>query len=524
MKKNTVVILLALSVGIYGWAISLLSIFKTGLGWDSVFDLNAAKISLENSNTLNLETYYEIVPITSEFYGTLVYKIANFLSLLFKDRSIFEDTGLIDNYYFIDLTTWFISLVSVILVCLSLYLVFESTNIPLLFFGLISSLPIWVGMSQVNSKDIPVAAGLTILSSGLMLILAKNNSRPRFCLGLLLTSFGAGIALSVRPATYIIIVIFLFLNTLIFLVLKLKTHPYALIFKDIFYTYIVTISFSSIMLFFSNPISLNNLLQWIQDSIRVSLNYPSIQPVKVFGRDLLSNDLPFWYVIAWVWAQLPILTFLSLFLSLILLWRKFFINKDLTIIYSMTPFAIQSLCIPILFVFTRPNLYNGVRHFLFIYPSLMVLTAFLLHWMLTKFQKNYCIVLSNIFVCLVLASNAFATHRWVPYSYAFINPIAGLGNNRNWDLDYWGLSSREGIGKLIELGYSKNVIVMPDNSSSIPFGSHNANQTSSSNFPFSLYVFIHWNHKILEENCKIDFNIKRDNQILGMGGHCFKNF
>ncbi len=108
--------------------------------------------------------------------------------------------------------------------------------------------------------------------------------------------------------------------------------------------------------------------------------------------------------------------------------------------------------------------------------------------------------------------------------YWLLNPVAGLGNNRNWDLDYWGLTSREGIGKLIELGYSKNVIVMPDNSSSIPFGSQNASQTSTSNFPFSLYVFIHWNHKILEENCKIDFNIKRDNQILGMGGQCFKNF
>ena len=131
---------------------------------------------------------------------------------------------------------------------------------------------------------------------------------------------------------------------------------------------------------------------------------------------------------------------------------------------------------------------------------------------------------SCIFVAAVLLLNTFAAFRWQPYSYAFINPVAGIGDKRNWDLDYWGLSSREGIERLINLGYAKDVIVMPDSSSSIPFGGKSANQIANSNLPFNLYVFIHWNHKILEENCVIDFRIKRDNQLIGMGGHCFKKF
>ena len=63
---------------------------------------------------------------------------------------------------------------------------------------------------------------------------------------------------------------------------------------------------------------------------------------------------------------------------------------------------------------------------------------------------------------------------------------------------------------------------MPDNSSSLPFGGQNVNQIQTSNYPINLYVYIHWNHKILEENCVIDFRIKRDNQVLGMGGRCSK--
>jgi hypothetical protein len=116
--------------------------------------------------------------------------------------------------------------------------------------------------------------------------------------------------------------------------------------------------------------------------------------------------------------------------------------------------------------------------------------------------------------------NAFATYRWIPYSYAYINPVAGMGNERKWDLDYWGLSSREGIEKLNTLNSSTPKYIMPDNSSSILFGGKSVTELSSIETPFSLYVFVHWNHKIVEDNCKINFRIKRDNQVLGMGGNC----
>jgi hypothetical protein len=62
--------------------------------------------------------------------------------------------------------------------------------------------------------------------------------------------------------------------------------------------------------------------------------------------------------------------------------------------------------------------------------------------------------------------------------------------------------------------------IMPDHSSSIPFGGKGVTELSSIETPFSLYVFVHWNHKIVEDDCKIDFRIKRDCQTLGMGGTC----
>jgi hypothetical protein len=250
------------------------------------------------------------------------------------------------------------------------------------------------------------------------------------------------------------------------------------------------------------------------------LNYPSIQPIRVFGQDFLSNELPPWYVFAWVWAQLPVLTFFSLAAGVILLTKRVVILNDLTGIYYISPFLIQAFLIPILLLFTQNNIYNGIRHLLFIYPALIIIaTTFLVH-LLEKSNLKFFRIISSSFVLLILFLNVFATYRWFPYSYAYINPVSGVGAQRNWDLDYWGLTSREGIQKLNDKDSTKNVFVMPDASSSLPFGGRGITDLTSVGAPFGLYVFIHWNHKIVEDNCEIEFRIKRDNQVLGMGGFC----
>jgi len=506
--------------GLFGWVISLTSIFKTGLGWDSIFDLSAAKIALENSRTLNLDAYYDLVPITSEFYGTFIYKVADWFSINIIGESIFTDVKTLNNYYFIDVTTLIISLISILLVSLSLYLTFGTSKYSFIFFGLISTLPIWVGMSQVNSKDVPVAAGLSVLSSGFMLILKQNRSRNLFYIGILFTSLGAGLALSVRPAAITIVLGFVFLNTLIFLLFNCRSQKLHVLFTEILSINILTVFISFLILYLSNPIKLINLDDWIIDAVRTSLNYPSIQQVKVFGKDFASNDLPNWYVLSWVWAQLPILTFVSLIFGLTLLVKKMIVNRNPYLIYSIFPFLVQALLVPVVLLVTQNNMYNGVRHILFIYPALILISSIFLADCIESFDSRIIRVISLNFVLLVLLLNAFATYRWSPYSYAYINPVAGMGNERNWDLDYWGLSSREGIEQLNILNSSTSKYIMPDHSSSIPFGGKGVTELSSIETPFSLYVFIHWNHKIIENNCEIDFRIKRDNQVLGMGGFC----
>jgi hypothetical protein len=524
ISKRVIVNCSALLAGIVGWAISFASIFKTGLGWDSFFDLSAAEISLKNSNLTNLGAYYDVVPITSEFYGTFIYKISDWLSLKLINTSIFSNLNSISNFYFVDIVTWFLSLIAVITICGALYLTFESSRYSFVYFGIMSTLPIWVGMSQVNSKDIPVAAGISILSSGFMLLIKSKSSKKLFYLGIILSSLGCAIAVSVRPASVLILLSFLLVNLIIYLFVASSAKKISYLITEVSIIVSVILVVSLIILYYSNPIALSNLFVWIKDAVAISLNYPSVQPVRVLGKDFLSDSLPSWYVAAWVWAQLPVLTFLSFILGLFILVNQSILQKDWQKLFYFFPFGVQAFFVPLMMLFIQPNLYNGIRHIIFIYPALIIFVTITIERLCSNFERRFINNLTGALAILIISLNLFATYRWMPFSYAFINPISGLGNQRNWDLDYWGLSSREGLERLSDSGKSDIFVVMPDNSSSIPFGGKYLNELAGKGKPINLYVFIHWNHKIVEENCKIDFKIKRDLQILGMGGFCNSKF
>ena len=63
----------------------------------------------------------------------------------------------------------------------------------------------------------------------------------------------------------------------------------------------------------TNPIARLGTVHWLRDSIDIARKYPwDVGPIRAAGQDLHSVDLPWWYVPAWLWAQLPLLTFAAL--------------------------------------------------------------------------------------------------------------------------------------------------------------------------------------------------------------------
>jgi 4-amino-4-deoxy-L-arabinose transferase-like glycosyltransferase len=107
----------------------------------------------------------------------------------------------------------------------------------------------------------------------------------------------------------------------------------------------------------------------------------------------------------------------------------------------------------IITVLTRPVLYNGIRHFLFVVPPLAILGGIAAAWIFEKLSQYRT-------VAAVGATSAFAILigitivdlvRIHPYQYALFNHVAGgiRGASDRYMLDYWALGFKEASETLL---------------------------------------------------------------------------
>lgn len=104
-----------------------------------------------------------------------------------------------------------------------------------------------------------------------------------------------------------------------------------------------------------------------------------------------------------------------------------------------------ALFIPMLFVMLdRPALYNGVRHFTFIIPTLAILSGVGLSALIERLLATKYYVIPFVVLCTLLGLNTFNTLRQLqPYEYLYYNHFAGDDFKEavnDWEGDYWSSS------------------------------------------------------------------------------------
>jgi hypothetical protein len=269
----------------------------------------------------------------------------------------------------------------------------------------------------------------------------------------------------------------------------------------------------------TDPIARIDMPRWLIDTAKADHPISWVGTIRTAGRDVLSTNLPWWYVPAWLGAQLPLLTLAAIVGGIVVLCVLAF-RRPRAELLPLVPLCMQGVLIPLAIVATGAVLYDGIRHVLFVVPALVALSAIavaVLDRGSRDSRRGLNVVLSLLAVAAVAASFT-AVVRWAPYEYAYLNPIAGHDpNHRSWELDYWGVSAREGIRRLREAGLT-NIYVEPSPTVGIPYG---ANQGRPTHGPRSgLYVFLRWNDNASTYGCKTIFTIRRDGHVLGEGARC----
>ena len=95
-------------------------------------------------------------------------------------------------------------------------------------------------------------------------------------------------------------------------------------------------------------------------------------------------------------------------------------------------------------VLTYTHVYNGWRHFYFVYGPLAVLAA----WAAWRLAGRRRVLAGLLAICMLVSAVGILTEH--PYQYAYYQPIVLLRGTDFNELDYWNISARDALVQLAQ--------------------------------------------------------------------------
>lgn len=187
------------------------------------------------------------------------------------------------------------------------------------------------------------------------------------------------------------------------------------------------------------------------------------------GKYVNSTYVPWHYHIVWILITTPFIVIFLFSIGSFFLIKRFFNrliavndknndvwrgNKEMFDIYF---FALIFFSI-IIFINTGLG-YTGWRHLYFIYPSIILISLYgfyyigtILNFKVIKFLTYFFLIINVTY----LAYWNFVSH---PYQYVFFNHIFKKNFNKNFDMDYWGLSNKTSIEYIIKKNKNFPIVI-----------------------------------------------------------------
>jgi len=315
------------------------------------------------------------------------------------------------------------------------------------FFAVLALLlmPRFVGHAFTNPKDIPFACAVC-WSMFTMMRLFVQNRFGKWDLGF--CALAIGLALSMRPGGMFLFFYMVFIG--VFWLLQTDADQSGrrgwkkgrvLGFR----TTVVFVLAWMVMTSFWPYAHQSPILNPIY-SLLASSSFDVAYPVLFRGTIHMSDQLPSYYL---AWFLVVCTPVNILFLSAIGFceglaeqfrsWRS---SRSLLI------FGVQIwILFPVLyFVFFTPNVYDGIRHVLFILPGLALLAALGAEYLFQEIRKYAGPILSGTATVIILVLGAGSIFSMHPYQMSYFNALAGERNtiHTRYETDYWVSSYKEG--------------------------------------------------------------------------------
>lgn len=305
--------------------------------------------------------------------------------------------------------------------------------------------PTFLGHAHNNLKDIPFA--LAYIASVFFIAKAvfQNGKIPKST-GILLV-LSMALAFGTRPGGLLLIIYLLFFGVLVSTFEYFNTTKAHRQFpkKKLMWIFAMAIAgyFLGLLLW---PYALQNPVVNPWKSYLVMTQFPTTIRQIFEGSSIWSDLLPWYYLPKTMFITIPLVVWAGILLFAALSFRV--INKKSLLLYGFILFTV--LFPPIYAVVKDANLYGSWRHFLFIYPGIVLLAALGIH-ALIKFKVTWLRWAAvSAFIIMLIHPVKFMVKNH-PYYYLYYNQsVGGLQNAYgDYETDYYYHSVREATEWLI---------------------------------------------------------------------------
>lgn len=304
--------------------------------------------------------------------------------------------------------------------------------------------PSFFGHCFNNPKDIPFAAGY-IMALYYLLKLIKELPDAKHQTKVML-AIAIGFAISIR-AGGLLLLIYLGLAFAIHFALLKKNSGKQKSFKAYFLHFIVVAVGGYLIGIMMWPYALRQPLTGAIKAVREFEKFGFLTYYELF-EGTRQYIKPWYYEPKLIMLTAPLAIVGGAFIGLLLGWFR----KSATTRFMFFILLLATLFPTSYAIYKQSYVYNGWRHFIFIYPSLVVIAILGWYWLMSllpseKVRTGFMLIIALTFIKPGWWS--IANH---PYQYMYFNEIAGglKGANGNYETDYWNQTPREAFAWLIK--------------------------------------------------------------------------
>lgn len=367
---------------------------------------------LYNSQTkLQTSVYPSIEPDSYYFYVMLL--------------NILNPNFYYEHFHLQNMIFAFIAFLSIYLIA---YEYTKNSKFSVLAPVLLFLTPSFSGHIAANPIDVPFASFFLL---NLYLIFKYKDIEFSFKKSLILgLSFWP--VLTLRPVGFEFFLVFLV--TAFFLTSGKISKSFTL---NQFKTLILVFIISNFLLVITWPYVGINYFKNLPNILFVNSSYDKWDNIILFNGSIITKEeRPWYYLFQYIFLTTPSFVLILGAFSLLFL-KKVSKIKHLILFVLLLNFT--------LYLLLDPVIYNGLRHFLFLIPLLVLLGIFGLWDLINSKLRNYIKYGVIFFALLSVICTTFELIKLFPNHYSYFNEISG-GVERNiykYETDYWGGNYKE---------------------------------------------------------------------------------